>query len=98
MQGFGFHRQRPIDKYIVDFLCIPLKLIIEVDGGYHLKTEVENRDKFRQSELEVLGYTVLRFTNEEVLNHINHVRKVILEWVEDNKGLIEPRQKKTGLS
>lgn len=94
MQGFGFNRQRTIERYIVDFVCLSLKLVIEVDGGYHLDPEVEKKDRARQNDLEDLGYTVLRFTNEEVLNNMNHVRKVILKWIEVNKGQVEPRQKK----
>ena len=34
--GFDFHRQKPIDNYIVDFFCSKLKLIIEVDGNIHI--------------------------------------------------------------
>tara|TARA_R110002096_G_scaffold148403_1_gene309104 strand:+ start:45 stop:455 length:411 start_codon:yes stop_codon:yes gene_type:complete len=96
MQGFGFNRQRPIERYIVDFVCLSLKLVIEVDGGYHLDPEVEKKDKARQKDLEDLEYTVLRFTNEEVLNHMNYVRRTILEWIEDNKGDVLPRQVKGG--
>lgn len=94
MQGFGFNRQRPIINYIVDFVCLSLKLIIEVDGGYHFEPEVEKKDKKRQKDLENLGYMVLRFTNEEVLNHIDYVRKTICEWIEANKGEVKIREVK----
>ena len=84
MAGYGFKRQRPIANYIVDFTCLPLKLIIEIDGYSHQIPENEARDVMRQQKLEDLGFTVLRFKDEEVLNHINVVRQVIYDWIEVN--------------
>ena len=80
---YPFLRQRPIDKYIADFLCKDLKLIIEVDGSSHnMKQEYdENRDK----ELLELGYTTLRFTNEEVLYNIENVKLALENWIKNRK-------------
>ena len=77
MLGSGFRRQRPIDKYIVDFVCLELNLIIEVDGYSHQLSENEAKDRIRQDHLESLGYTVIRFKDEEVLNSMNQVREAI---------------------
>lgn len=52
--------------YIPDFVCLSLRLIVEIDGGYHAEGEQPNRDVRRTMELNRLGYTVLRFTNEEI--------------------------------
>lgn len=83
MKGYSFRRQRPIDKYIVDFLCRELHLIIEVDGLIHNTDEAVERDEQRDRHLEQLGFTILRFTSNEVLQHINEVRGAIDQWIED---------------
>lgn len=77
MAGHPFRRQRPIDRYIVDFVCLPLKLVIEVDGITHTYPEVIENDKIRQKRLESLGFEVLRFTDDEVLTSINSVFNII---------------------
>lgn len=82
MAGFPFRRQRPIDKYIADFACLPLKLIIEVDGITHTYPEVIENDKIRQAKLESLGFKVLRFTDDEVLTGINSVFNAIHQEVQ----------------
>lgn len=69
IDGHRFRRQHPVGPYFADFACERLKLILEVDGGVHDLDEVILRDHFRQAELEVLGWTVIRFTNAEVLDH-----------------------------
>jgi len=79
--GSGFRRQRPIYNYIVDFVCLELKLVIEVDGYSHLIQENEINDVTRQEELEGLGYTVLRFSDEMVLKQMNQVRAMIEKQV-----------------
>lgn len=81
MLGHPCRRQRPIDKYIADFLCLPLKLIIEADGYSHLLAENELKDVERQKNLEELGFTIIRFHDEEVLNSINQVREAILTQI-----------------
>ncbi|NBC02358.1 MAG: DUF559 domain-containing protein [Bacteroidetes bacterium] len=84
MYGFTFLRQRPILKYIVDFMCKELMLIIEVDGFTHEWAEQWKLDRKRQKEIEKIGFTVLRFTNKEVLTDIRNVQRVIELWVEDH--------------
>ena len=65
--SFKFRRQHPINDYIVDFICIEKKLIIEVDGAYHSEPQQQEDDKIRTDILSTMGYKVIRFTNEEVL-------------------------------
>ncbi|MFT6827022.1 MAG: very-short-patch-repair endonuclease [Roseivirga sp.] len=77
IHGQQFRRQRPIDKYIVDFICLPLKLIVEVDGLTHTYEEVAENDKIRQTKLESLGFKVIRYTDEEVLTSISSVYRSI---------------------
>ena len=64
--GLKFKRQQPIDKFIVDFVCSEIKLIIELDGGQHNYTENIISDAERTKKLEELGYRVIRFWNNEV--------------------------------
>ena len=65
-----FNRQHIIGDYIVDFVCIEKKLIIEVDGGYHSEYEQIEKDEFRTERLNAMGFTVIRFSNEEVIGNI----------------------------
>lgn len=77
--GYRFLRQKPIDRFIVDFYCPKLSLAIEIDGGSHIKKKGvdEMRDKF----LKQIGITTIRFTNEEVKNNIELVRKKIIDII-----------------
>lgn len=70
MKGFTFNRQKPVMNYIADFMCKELKLIIEVDGLTHTDPDIFARDTERQKVLEDAGFTVLRFTDKEVLENI----------------------------
>ncbi len=82
MKGYEFRRQRPVLWYIADFMCFNLKLVIEVDGGYHLSDEAIEHDRVRDQALTEAGFTLLRFTNQEVLHHIVKVRQQIEWWIE----------------
>jgi len=84
MKGYQFNRQRPVLKYIGDFMCKELRLIIEVDGITHHWEETIRRDEKRQKDLENAGYFILRFTDEEVLKDINNVRLKLEGWIEEN--------------
>ena len=70
-KGYKFRRQMPIGTYIVDFACIELKIIVEIDGAQH--QERVEFDERRTACLESIGYTVVRFWNNEVLEHIDAV-------------------------
>ena len=82
MKGYGFRRQRPVLNYIADFMCKELMLIVEVDGSIHELEEVRKNDEQRQKALEEAGFTVLRFTNNEVLTNIQWVHSCLEEWIE----------------
>ena len=64
-----FRRQHPVARYIVDFYCHAVKLVIELDGGVHDAEEAKRYDKEREEHLAALGLAVLRFRNEEVYNN-----------------------------
>lgn len=73
IKGYGFHRQWPMFGYIADFYCAELKLVIEVDGGIHGTREQQEKDRVRSGVLEQEGFRVVRFTNEDVLQHMASV-------------------------
>ncbi|MBQ2225044.1 MAG: DUF559 domain-containing protein [Prevotella sp.] len=73
--GYKFRRQHIIGEYIADFANLHYKLVVEVDGKYHFKGDQPVADDIRTSDLNKMGYTVIRFTNDEVLNNIHQV-----EW------------------
>lgn len=85
VRGYSFYRQRPIDRFIVDFYCPDLKLAIEVDGLSHDDPGVYARDVDRQSRLENLGVHVLRFRDEEVLQDLKSMLLAIDGWIEENE-------------
>jgi len=66
MMGYTFNRQKPLDRYIVDFYCKPLKLVIEIDGAYHFEQVQRVKDSKRQQVLEEMGLHFLRFTEQQV--------------------------------
>ena len=82
MRNHDFHRQRPIDNYIVDFFCSELVLAIEIDGASH--ADKENYDKKRQERLESLGVHFLRFYDSDVKVNIEGVVERIGEWIDAN--------------
>ena len=75
--GVRFRRQHPISDYIVDFVCLSHGLVIEIDGGYHNIEEVKKYDEERTFYLEKEGFSVLRFTNEQVLGDLDNVIETI---------------------
>lgn len=73
--GVKFRRQHMVGQFIPDFVCLSIKLIIEVDGEIHkIKKEY---DEGRTYQLEELGYKVIRFTNEEIKNNLGKVMEKI---------------------
>ena len=75
LNGAKFRRQHTLGPYIVDFVCIESCLVIELDGGYH--DYVVEADLKRQEYLNQLGFTVLRFWNEDVLEDAEAVARGI---------------------
>jgi very-short-patch-repair endonuclease len=80
LKGLKFRCQHPIGRFIVDFYCPSLKLVIEVDGGIH--TQQKDYDQARTDLLENFSYRVLRFTNDEVINDLPKVLNQIIQAVQ----------------
>jgi very-short-patch-repair endonuclease len=76
-----FHRQVPLDKFIVDFYCHELMLAIEIDGFTHGTEEARERDLTRQAKLESLGVSFLRFYDGDVKENLQGVLAEIVSWV-----------------
>ena len=79
LSGNKFRRQHVIGTCIADFVCIPARLVIEVDGETHANDEMETSDATRTKYLERAGYRVIRFWNEEILNNMEGVLEAIRE-------------------
>ena len=77
MLEYRFKPQHPIDIFIADFYCHALKLVIEVDGGIHKNIDQREYDIGREEELNNWGIKVIRFSNDEIENDINIVKKEI---------------------
>jgi very-short-patch-repair endonuclease len=69
--GFGFRRQLVIGNFIVDFASTKVRLVVEIDGGYHERRQ--HRDAAREQALAKLGWTVLRFAEHSVLEDLGAV-------------------------
>ena len=82
--GVHFRRQHPVYGYIPDFVSLKNQIIIEIDGGYHFEGEQPEKDAERNEYLQEAGFTVLRFTNEEVLCDIDTVIEKITDELEDD--------------
>lgn len=74
-----FYRQKPIGKYIADFYCPKLKIVIKVDGGQHYEDKNLIKDVERDYYFEQRGLRTLRFTNIDILKNINGVLQKILD-------------------
>jgi very-short-patch-repair endonuclease len=77
ISGLKFRRQHPFGDYILDFVCLENKLVIEVDGGQHVQQA--GYDESRAQELHTAGFRLLRFRDNEVLKDIESVKEKI--WV-----------------
>ena len=84
IDDFQFYRQKNIGQYIVDFYCPKGKLIVEIDGGQHYENEGMKKDQERDRYLQGLGFTVLRFSDIDVLINIGGVIERILEHLKSS--------------
>ena len=73
LSGLKFRRQYPIGHYILDFYCIEGHLAIEIDGGQHSEDKNYVKDEFRTTYLKGKGIQVIRFWNNDVLEHLEDV-------------------------
>jgi very-short-patch-repair endonuclease len=81
IMGYQFRRQRQILRYIADFMCKELMLVIETDGITHMDEHVYKKDLQKDHDLKEVGFEVLRFGDDEVLSNIEWVREKIEEWI-----------------
>jgi very-short-patch-repair endonuclease len=79
LDNLKFRRQRQIDRFVVDFCCDTFKLVVELDGSIHDLPDRIAYEAERQQWLEVNGYIVLRFTNEQVLNDLEVTLQTIVQ-------------------
>ena len=93
IDGHKFRRQHIIKDYIVDFVCLHKKLVIEIDGQYHLEDKQIVKDKSRTEDLQKSGFTVIRFTNEEVVANtqevLRNIKKALMEIIPSDKKKVQ---------
>ena len=85
--GYKIRRQHVVDNFITDFICLSEKVVIEIDGGIHLKQK--ELDELRTNTLNEKGYKVVRFTNEEVFANPELVASKIKAEL-DNRNIFQP--------
>ena len=83
--GWKFRRQGPIDRYVVDFVCVDGRLVVELDGGQH--GERIQQDAARTEVLQAMGYLVLRFWNNDVLENTDGVVETILDTLNQSRSV-----------
>jgi very-short-patch-repair endonuclease len=81
--GVEFHRQVPIDNFIVDFYCHELMLAIEIDGSSHHSIEANGKDRIRMERLEALGVNFIRFSDKDIKKSMNGVINALLIKIEE---------------
>ena len=81
MNGFKFRRQYSIGSYVADFYCAECELIVELDGDSH--SERQAYDERRTDRLGALGFSVVRFVNTDVFEHLDAVLEAILRECEN---------------
>jgi very-short-patch-repair endonuclease len=87
LAGWKFRRQRPIGRYVADFVCMEQKVIVEVDGSQHADNL---RDAIRTVWLQSMGYQVIRFWNPDVLTNAEGVAETILDALKRRSGTLTP--------
>ncbi|WP_340105382.1 endonuclease domain-containing protein [Rhodohalobacter sp. 8-1] len=80
-QNLKFRRQHPIFNFVADFYCHSLKLIVEIDGGYHDLPEQIAYDQERDQYFKEYSYNVIRFLNKDVLFDLRSVRKRLRKYI-----------------
>jgi len=71
--SYKFRRQHGIGKYVVDFYCPELKLVIEIDGGIHFEERNIAKDKQREEYFKKIGLKTIRYTNLDIIHNIDNV-------------------------
>jgi very-short-patch-repair endonuclease len=76
--GYKFRRQHRMGNYIVDYICLERRVVVELDGGQHAAPDGMEHDRVRDNWLKEEGYTVLRFWDNEVLQNLKGVLEIIM--------------------
>jgi len=84
--GLRFRRQHPLHPFIIDFACLSVQLLVEIDGASHDSTQVY--DIRRDTFLKSLGYEILRFRNQQVCENVEGVVAEIIDVAEKRKALV----------
>ncbi len=85
LDGCRFRRQHPMGAYIVDFICLERRLIVELDGDQHGFPAHAVHDAKRDAWLQAKGYHVARFWNDEVYNNLDGVLNALLELLQTDR-------------
>ena len=87
LEGYKFRRQHIIGSYIIDFVCLDKRLIIEIDGLIHQLPENKEADELRTQWLNSIGFKVIRFSNDEVLKETDTVVRSISSVLKEQSSL-----------
>ncbi|RJP62796.1 MAG: methionine synthase [Ignavibacteriales bacterium] len=90
LENYKFRRQHIIGSYIADFICLSENLIIEIDGLAHQLPENKESDEERTNRLNKIGFRVIRFSNDEVINETEKVLESISKNIKENKTSTSP--------
>jgi len=90
MMGLRFRPQHPIFRFIADFYCHPVKLVIEIDGGIHKSRDQREYDINREDEINNLGIEIIRFKNEEIENDFQYVLEKISAICQERSRMPSP--------
>lgn len=88
LNGLGFRRQHPIGRFVADFCCESARIVVEVDGGYHETPEQRELDTERAAHFTGRGYTILRVSVDDVMNHFPDVLERIKAAANEADGSI----------
>ena len=91
LDGYKFRRQQPLGRYIVDFVCLEKRVVVEVDGGQHAQEAI--LDAERDGWLRDQGFIVLRFWNHDVLRNIDAVKELVYKTLQSTPYLSPPPQR-----
>ncbi len=87
MLGLKFRRQHPLGRFIADFYCHELRLVVEIDGCIHDLKQIIEYDREREVQIKKLGLKVLRFSNSDVFHNPHLIELAIKEFMDSKSGV-----------
>jgi very-short-patch-repair endonuclease len=97
LRNWQFRVQHPYSPYIPDFVCAPLRLIVEVDGATHSSLDEREHDERRRAFLEERGWTILRFWNHEVYTNLHGVLETIAARLPEKEARVRRSSRQAAL-